>query len=89
MDASAHFLERAKHYRFAAAMTENPLEIERLCEVACMFEQMAHDVKRLRQGRSRFLVCGNRAGSSSIVAGADGFTKILHALAEFIGLPMP
>jgi len=41
------YLERAKHYRFAAAMTVNPHEIERLCEVADMFERMAHDTQRL------------------------------------------
>jgi hypothetical protein len=27
------FLERAKYYQFAAAMTENPQEIERLCDI--------------------------------------------------------
>jgi hypothetical protein len=44
---TTYFLERAKYYRFAAAMTENSLEIERLCEVAHMFERMAHDTRRL------------------------------------------
>jgi hypothetical protein len=44
---TTYFLERAKYYRFAAAMTENPHEIERLCEVAQMFERMAHDTRRL------------------------------------------
>jgi hypothetical protein len=44
---STYFLERAKYYRFAAAMTENAHEIERLCEVAHMFERMAHDTRRL------------------------------------------
>jgi len=33
--------------RFAAAMTEKTHEIERLCEVAYMFERMAHDTRRL------------------------------------------
>jgi hypothetical protein len=46
-NVSTYFLERAKHYRFAAAMTENTHEIERLCEVAHMFERMAHDTRRL------------------------------------------
>jgi hypothetical protein len=45
-ELSAYFLERARHYRFAAAMTETPREIERLCEVALMFEEMAHDTRR-------------------------------------------
>jgi hypothetical protein len=44
---TTYFLERAKHYRFAAAMTENTHEIERLCEVAHMFERMARDTRRL------------------------------------------
>jgi hypothetical protein len=88
VDASAHFLERAKHYRFAAAMTENPQEIERLCDIAFMFEQMAHDARRLlRQGR-RFPAGGwHRAESPPVVGGAEGFTKIWHVLAEFIRLP--
>jgi hypothetical protein len=46
-NVTTYFLERAKHYRFTAAMTENTREIERLCEVAYMFEQMAHDTRRL------------------------------------------
>src|SRR5258707_11928700 len=48
LNASAHFLNRAKYYRFAAARTRNPRETERLCDVALMFERMAHDVRRLR-----------------------------------------
>jgi len=44
---TTYFLERARHYRFAAAMTENTHEIEGLCEVAYMFERMAHDIRRL------------------------------------------
>jgi hypothetical protein len=44
---TTYFLERAKHYRLAAAMTDNTHEIERLCEVAHMFEQMAHDTRQL------------------------------------------
>jgi hypothetical protein len=47
VNLTTYFLERAKYYRFAAAMTENPHEIERLCEVAQMFERMAHDTRRL------------------------------------------
>jgi pyridoxine/pyridoxamine 5'-phosphate oxidase len=46
-NVTTYFLERAKHYRLAAAMTENTQEIERLCEVAHMFERMAHDIRRL------------------------------------------
>lgn len=50
----AFFLERAKYYQFAAAMTENPWEIERLRDVALMFERMARDVRRRQQGQTRF-----------------------------------
>ena len=46
-NVTTYFLERAKYYRFAAAMTENTHEIERLCEVAHLFERMAHDTRRL------------------------------------------
>lgn len=46
-NVTTYFLERAKHYRFAAAMTEKTHEIERLCEVANLFERMAHDTRRL------------------------------------------
>ena len=45
-DLSAHFLERAKPYPFVAAMTEAPREMERFCEVALMFEEMARDTQR-------------------------------------------
>jgi hypothetical protein len=86
MDASAHFLARAKHYRLAAAMTENPLEIERLCDVASMFEQMAHDVRRLRQERPRFSADGYRAQSPHGAVGMTRFATIWHTLAEFIRL---
>ena len=75
----AHFLERAKYYQFAAAMTENPQEIERLCDIAFMFERMAHDVRRLRLGQSRFPASG----------GAAGFVRIWDTLAEFVSLSMP
>jgi hypothetical protein len=43
---TAYFLERASHYRFAAAMKTETREVERLCEVAQMFERMAHDTRR-------------------------------------------
>jgi hypothetical protein len=52
-----YFLERARHYRFAAAMTKTPYEIERFCEIAGMFERMAHETTR-SQLRSRFTTGG-------------------------------
>ena len=44
---TTYFLERARHHRFAAAMSENTHEIEMLCAVAYMFERMAHDTRQL------------------------------------------
>jgi hypothetical protein len=96
LNASAHFMERAKYYRFAAARTENAQEIERLCDVAFMFERMAHDVRRLRQAQSRFPV--GKAGSPPADAGKttdwsiasdrqpriSRFIKIWRNLARFI-----
>ena len=43
---SANFLERAKHYHFAATMSQSPYEIERFCELAGMFELMARETQR-------------------------------------------
>jgi hypothetical protein len=89
-NAEAHFLERAKHYQFAAAMTENPWEIERLFDVAVMFERMARDVRRLRLGQSGVLASDlHKAEWQTADGGAAGFTKIWDTLAEFIRLHMP
>jgi hypothetical protein len=55
----AYFLARAKHYRFAATIKTNKREIETLCELAHMFERMAHDIQRSR-ARSR-LTAGARS----------------------------
>jgi hypothetical protein len=80
-----HFLERAKYYRFAAAMTKNSREIDLLCDVALMFERMARDVRRLREGQSP-PVCGQKAELPPVAA---GFRKIWHILARFIRLAEP
>jgi hypothetical protein len=53
VNKTAYFLERAKRYRFAAAMSETPYEIARFCEIAAMFERMAHETRRSKL-RSRF-----------------------------------
>ena len=53
VNMTAYFLERARHYRFAAATTKNRYEIERFCEIAAMFERMAHETRR-SQLSSRF-----------------------------------
>lgn len=46
VNRAAYFLDRARHYRFAAAMSINPYEIERFCEIAAMFEVMAQETRR-------------------------------------------
>ena len=38
---SAHFRERAKFYRYAAALADDRQNIERFCELAFMFERIA------------------------------------------------
>ena len=85
----AHFLERAKHYQLAAAMTDNAEEIERLRDVAFMFERMAHDVGRLREGQSRFSDTSRPKANGPPVVGTVGLMRTWHALAEFIRFAMP
>jgi hypothetical protein len=72
---SAYFLERANHYRFAAAMKTDPREIERLCEVAYMFERMAHDTRR-SYARSQLRTGGWLGRQSS--PSADGKARFLR-----------
>jgi hypothetical protein len=40
---SGHFQERAKHYGCAAALTDNPRNIQQFLDLAFMFERLAHD----------------------------------------------
>jgi hypothetical protein len=76
---SAYFLERANYYRLAAAMKTDPREIERLCEVAYMFERMAHDT-RGSNVRSRLTA---RAWSRRQCSpGADGKTAFVKTWAD-------
>jgi hypothetical protein len=44
---SRHFWERALHYRFAAAMTEDPREVETLCGLASMFDRLACEFRQV------------------------------------------
>ena len=41
-----HFRERARHYRFAAAMSDAPRDGERFLDLATMFEQLAGQFAR-------------------------------------------
>jgi hypothetical protein len=75
VNTTAYFLERAGHYRFAAAMTTNPYEIERFCELAVMFERMAHETRR-SQLCSRFKAEIRQGDQwSSILGEAVGIVK--------------
>ena len=39
----AHFQERSRHYRYAAALTDNPQNIQQFLSLAFMFERLAFD----------------------------------------------
>src|SRR5260370_30384744 len=75
VNTRAHFLERARHYRLAAAMTTNPYEIERFCEIAVMFERMARETRRPKL-RSRLTAEIRQANQwYSIFGGAVGIIR--------------
>lgn len=40
---SVHFQERARHYGYAAALTDNPRNIQQFLDLAFMFERLACD----------------------------------------------
>jgi hypothetical protein len=40
---SVHFQERARHYRYAAALADNPQNIQQFLDLALMFERLAYD----------------------------------------------
>ena len=40
---SVHFQERARHYRYAAALTDNLQKIQQFLDLAFMFERLACD----------------------------------------------
>jgi hypothetical protein len=73
VDVRTHFLERARYYRFQAAMTENPREIERFCEVALMFEGMARDTRRFELCSRSTAKTWPRRVWPSTAAGGGGF----------------
>jgi hypothetical protein len=43
---SVQLRERAKHYRYAAAMTDDSRKIQMFLDLAFMFQQMSHDFAR-------------------------------------------
>ena len=48
---STHFYERARHYRFAAAVTDNKRDVEMFCDLGAMFEALARDFQRAETNR--------------------------------------
>ncbi len=49
---SMHFLQRARYYRYAAAFTDVPQNIQKLHDLAFMFERLARDFKRIEPEES-------------------------------------
>jgi hypothetical protein len=41
-----HFRQRARHYRFAAAMSDIPREVETFLDLAMMFERLSEQFGR-------------------------------------------
>jgi len=48
---STHFLERARHYRFAAAVTDNERDVAMFCDLGAMFEALARAFQRVEENR--------------------------------------
>ena len=43
---STHFLERARHYWYAAALADDSQNMQRFSDLAWIFERLAHDFGR-------------------------------------------
>jgi len=48
-----HFSERARHYRFAAAVADSACEVDMFHSLAMMFERLAHDFGRFEIDKRR------------------------------------
>jgi hypothetical protein len=49
---SAHFRERARHYRLAETIADTPRDVEMFHDLATMFERLSEDFARMVHGRS-------------------------------------
>jgi len=49
---SAHFRERARHYRLAEAIADAPRDVEMFHDLATMFKRLSEDFARMVHGRS-------------------------------------
>lgn len=52
---SAHLLDRASQYWFAAAVTDDSRDVEMFCDLAMMFDRLARDFTRFEQRTCRVL----------------------------------
>jgi hypothetical protein len=48
---STHFYQRARHYRFAAAVTDNERDIAMFSDLGAMFEALARAFQRVEENR--------------------------------------
>ena len=64
---SAHFRERARHYRLAEAIADAPRDIEMFHDLATMFERLSEDFGRVAHGRS---------GASAVAHEVEGSIQI-------------
>jgi hypothetical protein len=53
---STQFLERARHYRYAAALTDNPRAINDLLDLAFMFVHLARDFARFESQKQKAML---------------------------------
>ena len=61
---SALLSERARHYRFAAAMTDCMHDVDMFSELAAMFDRLAHDFRRFEIEKRRALSATNDRSSA-------------------------
>ena len=64
---SAHFRERARHYRLAEAIADAPRDVEMFHDLAAMFERLSEDFDRMAHGRS---------GASAVAYEVEGSIQI-------------
>jgi hypothetical protein len=48
---STHFYERARHYRFAAAVTDSKRDVAMFRDLSAMFETIARAFQRVEEAR--------------------------------------
>ena len=87
---SVHLLQRAKHYRYAAALTDNPEDIRRLIGLAFMFERLAGDFKQFEAEKSRMVTicCHKEDASSAVGSGPPKQRRHLRLRSEPLRAPI-